>query len=496
MSNASVLSTLMRQGERLIAAHASAASFPLVFWQKIGESRDAFDNRCVAVVAKYAGRVILAVQSGRRETPPPVGITPVELPPKCFTVLHRRSVTRYRYLDGGRASGKSTSAATVLVLDALTRRIRVLCCREIQKSIRESVYRLISDRIDALGLTRYFEVREHSITCLHTGAEFLFEGLYANVTKIKSLEGLTHVWVEQAESVSQRSLEVLVPTVRAPLSEIWFTSNPDDPLATVETYRDRTDALYAHTTFEDNPWFPEVLRPEMMYLQSVDDDAYRHVWLGAHRVASDAQIFRGKYAIEDFAAQAGWDGPYFGADWGFSKDPTTLVKVWIFHRTLYVEYEAYGIGVDIDKTPALFDQVPDARRHTIRADSARPETISYLRRNGYSSIDPVEKWTGSVEDGIAHLRQYERIVVHPRCIHAADEMRLYSYKTDRLTGDVLPDVIDKHNHIIDALRYALAPLIKACGPEALLAYYATQIKTPAPIVDRHGAVITSLSGVS
>ena len=160
---------------------------------------------------------------------------------------------------------------------------------------------------------------------------------------------------------------------------------------------------------------------------------------------------------------AGWDGPYFGADWGFSQDPTTLVKLWIGERKLYVEHEAYGVGVDIDRTPEFFDRVPGAREATIRGDSARPETISYLRRNGYPGIESVTKWKGSVEDGVAALRGFEQIVIHPRCRHTEEEARLWAYKIDRLTGDVMPDLVDRHNHIWDAVRYALEPVIRSSG---------------------------------
>lgn len=146
------------------------------------------------------------------------------------------------------------------------------------------------------------------------------------------------------------------------------------------------------------------------------------------------------------------------------------MRCWIHHQTLFVDYQAYGVAVDIDRTPALFDAVPGARSHTIRADSARPETISFMRRHGYDNMVGVTKWSGSVEDGIAHLRSYEKIVIHRRCEHTAMEMRLYSFKVDRLSGDVLPQAIDANNHCIDALRYALEPLVTAPGA-GLLAFY-------------------------
>jgi hypothetical protein len=172
--------------------------------------------------------------------------------------------------------------------------------------------------------------------------------------------------------------------------------------------------------------------------------------------------------------QPAWTGPYHGADWGFSNDPTTLVRCWIHDRKLWIEYECYEIGVDIDKLATLFDTIPGARNYVIRGDSARPETVSYMQQHGYPQMESVEKWSGSVEDGIAHLRQYEQIIIHPRCTHALEEARLYSYRVDRLSGDVLPDVVDRHNHIWDAVRYALAPLIRQ-GDTGFLTYLTQQV---------------------
>jgi phage terminase large subunit len=119
----------------------------------------------------------------------------------------------------------------------------------------------------------------------------------------------------------------------------------------------------------------------------------------------------------------------------------------------------FGVRVDIDQTPKLFDRVPDARRHMIRADGSRPETISALARAGFS-ITAAPKWHGSVEDGVAHLRSYERIVIHDRCREIQEEARLWRHKTDELTGVVMPQLVDGHDHGWDAVRYALAPKIK------------------------------------
>lgn len=395
----------------------------------------------------------------------------VQFPP-AFQPLFRPA--RYKVFYGGRGSAKSWAYARALLLRAYREPIRVLCAREIQASIAESVHHLLAEQIGEIGLAPWFTVRDSYIVS-HTGAEFIFKGLRHNVTEIKSMEGIDVVWVEEAEKVSDPSWQTLIPTIRKPGSEIWVSFNPADeadPTYKRFVLKPPPEAVVVKVSWRDNPWFPDELRREKDYLQRVDPDAYAHVWEGECKISSAAQVLNGKWVVEAFdpvVAKPGeklpdgvkpWDGPYYGADWGFAQDPTTLVRCWINGRTLHVEHEAYAVGVDIDATPEMFDRVPGAREHTVRADSARPETISYMQRHGYPRMTAVPKWSGSVEDGIAHLRQYERIVIHPRCKYAAQEARLYSYKVDRLTGDILADVVDANNHIWDAVRYALNPLIQ------------------------------------
>ncbi|NNI26662.1 PBSX family phage terminase large subunit, partial [Pasteurella multocida] len=194
----------------------------------------------------------------------------------------------------------------------------------------------------------------------------------------------------------------------------------------------------------------------------LDDATYRWIWEGAYLEASEAQIFNGKYEELEFKPNQDFNGPYFGLDFGFAKDPTAAVKCWVFDNNLYIEHEAGKTGLELDHTAGfLKERVPDIEKYILRADSARPESISYLKRNGVPRIEGVKKWSGSVEDGIEHIKSYRKIYIHPRCKETLREFRLYSYKTDRLTGDVLPTVLDEHNHYIDAIRYALNPLIQS-----------------------------------
>ena len=380
---------------------------------------------------------------------------------------------RYKVAYGGRGSAKSWTVADALIALAFTSRKRILCAREFQRSIKDSVHFLLADQIDRLGLTSAFKITEHELSCSATGSQFIFAGLHHHVESLKSLEAIDVCWVEEAEVVSEASWAKLTPTIRKPGSEIWVTFNPDqesDP-----TYRrfvpgqpgyDPARTKSVQVSWRDNPCLPDVLKAELEHLRRTDPDAYAHIWEGGCWMRSDSQVFNGKWIIEDFTpvfgnrdAAKNWDGPYYGADWGFATDPTAMGRMWVHDQTLYFEYEAYAVGCDIVDTPALFDKVPDARRYVIRADNARPETINHLKRSGFR-IEPCIKWTGCVEDGIAFMRSFKKIVIHPRCRHTAEEFRLYSYKTDKLTGDVLPDIKPGHDHCIDFARYGLGPLIR------------------------------------
>lgn len=370
---------------------------------------------------------------------------------------------RYRAAFGGRGSGKSHAFAQALVLQAAQKPLRILCAREIQRSIKDSVKRLLDDKIAASGLSGFYQSTDTEIRGAN-GSLFVFAGLRTNPDSIKSLEGLDRAWIEEAATVSQNSLNILIPTLRKPGSEIWMTWNPRLPNDPVETLLRGSEtppnAIVKRVNWDDNPWFPDVLRDEMLWDRRRDPDKYAHIWLGEHQKNSEARVFK-NWRVEAFDTPA--DARfYFGADWGFSVDPTTLVRCWINGRTLYIDREAYKVGCEIDNTPALFRTVPGSDKWPIRADSARPETISYMQRNGFPQVVAANKGQGSVEDGIEFLKSYD-IVVHPDCKHTIDELTLYSYKVDKLTGEVLPVLEDKENHVIDAIRYAIELLRK---PEA------------------------------
>jgi len=338
----------------------------------------------------------------------------------------------------------------------------VLCAREYQSSIRDSVHHLLASQIVDMDMEAEYTVGQ-SIIRGANGTEFIFKGLRRNVTEVKSTEAVDICWVEEAEAVSDQSWQVLIPTIRKPGSEIWVSFNPaleTDPTYQRFVVQPPERSIVRKVTYRDiGNLLPDVLRHEAEELERRDPEAYAHVWGGAPWQRSDAQVFAGKFKVDDFRPADTWDGPYFGADWGFSQDPTVLIRCWTYDGNLYIDHETAGIGWDMDEIARRFGAVPDSTDYVIRADSARPETIHEIKRRGFR-IQAAPKWSGSVEDGIAHIRSYRDVVIHPRCKRTIEEFRMYSYEIDKQTGDPLPKVRDAHNHTIDALRYALAPLIR------------------------------------
>lgn len=383
----------------------------------------------------------------------------IELPRKAQELF---KPSRYKIIHGGRGSGKSWSVARVLILIARERKCTILCVREIQGSIKESVYQLLSDQIKAFGMENEFTLLSDRIVCRLTGSLFWFEGLYRNDNGIRSKEGVDICWIEEGDSISKESWGFLVPTIRKPKSEIWVTFNPQEA----------TDLIYAEFVlnthpnahvnkwnFDDNPWFKDSpLLDEMIHMRKVDPKNARHVWDGFPRDRSVAAVFPDRWRVEAFEPNY-TAGPYQGADWGFSVDPTVILQCGIARNKLYVRYESYATGCPIEQLDVLFGTIPDARRYHISADNARPELIRHLADKRWN-IGACLKGPGSVEDGLDFLRSFDEIIIHPDCKHTIDEFNLYRYKVDKRSGLTMPELVDRDNHCIDALRYAVERLMR------------------------------------
>ncbi len=407
----------------------------------------------------------------------------VKLPGAFLPLIETRA--RFKAYYSGRGCAKSTSFAIAAILLATQRPLRILCAREVQKTIKESVKYDLEKAIGWLGFNDIFLVTANTIAC-NNGSYFMFEGMQAvTATKLQSLSDVDIVWVEEAQSISARSLRTLIPTIRKDGSEIWFSWNPysqrdpvdnmfrsssiaDDPVpdevtASGVSLKELYDkwAVVQRVTRKDNPMFPAVSKADMERDRQRDPDLYRHVWEGEYSYRSDAAVFKnwkiGTMEVPDTAR------PYYGADWGFSVDPTVLVRCYVLPdlRILYVDAEVGGVGIDIDKTPAFFDGLAEGpddplhpRKWPIMADSSHPQTISYMQQHGYPQIERAAKGPGSILEGVEFIKTFD-VVINPNCKRVIDEFTYYSYERDKQTEEVLPKFEDDHNHTIDAVRYAV-----------------------------------------
>ena len=382
---------------------------------------------------------------------------------------------RYKIAYGGRGSSKSWTIARILLLQAMDKPMRILCTREIQDSIKDSVHKLLKDQIDMLELQGY--TVQNDVIRHVSGSEFLFKGLYSNLSKIKSFEAVDVCWIEEAESISAASWEILDPTIRKPGSEILISFNPryeDDIIYKTFIVDPPENALVIKVNWQDNKYFPKELEVQKNHMARTDPDLYLHIWEGELKKNTAEQIFHSKWIIEDFESNPRIEHYHFGADWGFANDPNTVNRVYVAahdrygSNCLFIEYEANDrpydqderiTSSDLDDLPGLWDEVPQIRDYDVIADSARPETISHMCKKGFSVVGAI-KGPGSIEDGITFIRSFDKVVIHPRCTNTIWEFKKYKYKVDSKSGQITNKIIDKFNHHIDAIRYALEPLMK------------------------------------
>lgn len=374
---------------------------------------------------------------------------------------------RYKVAYGGRGAAKSWGFARALLIQGARRQLRILCARETQKSIADSVHQLLEDQIAELGLAGYYNVLKSSIVGI-TGTEFIFAGLKHNVNNIKSVEACDIVWVEEAQAVSKGSWEVLIPTIRKAGSEIWISFNPD--LDTDDTYRrfvvnPPPGAKVVKINWRDNPWFPDVLRAEMEHLRETDPDAYNHVWEGCcismlegaiyatelRQVDKDSRIGRVPYDATK-PVQTFWDLGY--------GDSTAI---W-FVQAFPFEYRL------ID----YLDGSQQPLQHYLRALQARPYVYGthYLPHDAQAkslgtgrSIEEQMRAAGlkvqivpklSIVDGIAAARSIfgQCWFDGEKCADGIQALRHYRYgEIEKLGVKTREPLHDWASHPADAFRY-------------------------------------------
>lgn len=380
------------------------------------------------------------------------------------------------WLKGGRGSTKSSFVAIQIILGIMVDPdANALALRKVDNTVRTSVFTTLQWAIHILGVRSYFKWTQSpaEITYIPTGQKIIMKGLddKQKLKSIKVVKGyFKFLWFEEASEFfgmeEIRSVEQSVLRGGERYIEFITYNPPNDPdnWVNIESKLEYPNRHVHHSTYLDVPveWLGAPFIEKAERLKITDNPAYLHEYMGQSLGRSDQAVMNGKWEIgvpEDFSSL--WHGPYDGADWGFSTDPTVRVRCYVSpdRRRLYIQAEAFGYKIENNDIGKLFDNLPNAKRINCIADCSRPETISHVKSEGYR-IEPCEKWSGSVEDGIAHLRGYEIIMVDPSCVQTIDEMVNYKHKVDKLTNKILADIIDKYNHCIDAIRYALGPLIQ------------------------------------
>ncbi len=364
--------------------------------------------------------------------------------------------------EGGRGGAKSQALACIGVAESFIDDGVILCCREIQKSIADSLYATIVSCIYKYKLESYFKILQTEITNLVTGARFIFAGLKTNITSIKSIDKLRVVLTDEAENISQTSWDYLRPTPRYGRVRFYIVFNPRfEQDATWQEFVVKKDERTLHITinFNDNPFFPESLERQRQRDLRGDAGRYRWIWEGKFLTISDAAILAKKLSILRFEVDDSYGLPYIGVDWGFSVDPTAAIEAYTKDDCLYIRNACAKVGLELDDTANyLKNHIPNIEKYTSRADNARPETISKVKKE-IPLIKACTKWKGSVEDGVAFLQSFKAIYVHPDAECCFSELSAYNYKRDA-NGDPTAIIEDSNNHYADALRYAIEPLLR------------------------------------
>jgi phage terminase large subunit len=392
-------------------------------------------------------------------------VSKVEFPEKLSILF---DPARYKVLYGGRGGAKSWGIARALLIIAAMQPTRILCAREFQTSIKDSVHKLLSDQIYAMELDAHFEITQNSIRGKN-GSEFAFVGLKNNIANVKSYEGVDICWVEEADTTSKLSWSVLIPTIRKEKSEIWVSFNPE--LETDETYQrfvanPPSDCLIAKVNWQDNPWFPETLRLEKDALFVRDRESYNTVWEGMCRQTVDGAIFAKEMQ------QAEFDGritrvPYdatkpvlaiFDIGWSdatavwflqFVGMETRLIRYYETNQTtmsdILAKMQTFGYVYDTLYLPH------DAQNKTLAANGRSIEDI--VRTAGFNVriIDRVP-----IADSINAARTIFSKCYFDRenCYEGLQCLRHYRYDTDPETGAFSRKPLhDNFSHGADAFRY-------------------------------------------
>jgi len=384
---------------------------------------------------------------------------------------------RYKILYGGRASGKSLAIAYFLLTQAMKRKCKILCTREYQSSIKDSTYAVFKALIDMHNLYDYFTVKHDSIVGAN-GSEFIFKGLARDIYSIKSMYDLDYCFVEEAENIDKNTWNVLIPTMREDGSEILIAFNPKDKQSeTYQRFVDNTpkNSIKIKINYNDiTNFLSQTILDEIEELRVNNYALYEHIYLGEPLDMTEDVIFKGCFKVENVNIEYNrgkWikDKEFltveYGMDFGFSVDPAAMVECFMLDKnTIYIAREIYEHKLlPSDYKKKIEKHISEYK--TWHCDNSRPDTIAELNKLGVKCIS-ADKGKGSVESGIQWL-QSKQIIINPSCTNTIYEFYNYRYKTDKKTGNITTDIIDKDNHAIDAIRYAFFKQINATKRKTL-----------------------------
>lgn len=356
---------------------------------------------------------------------------------------------------GGRYSLKSHTVARYLLVRARQQKTRVGCFREFQNSIAESSHQLLADLIRLYELHE-FEVTNNAIVNKINGSDFIFKGLWNNEQSIKSIEGIDIAWVEEAQTISTNSIEVLTPTVRKPGSQIIYTYNrllEDDPVHVRLVVEGRPNTLVINANYDiaiKYGMIPDVILAEIEDDKEKRPGLYKHKWLGEPN-STELRIYKDWAIIEDIPHEARLER--FGVDFGYSNDPTAIIAVYYYNGGYILDEITYQKGL-LNKPIA--DILLNQQRALVIADAAEPKSIDEVRMHGITIL-PCQKGAGSVNRGIGWVQQ-QKISVTKRSENTIKEYRGYLWLTDKKDGKILNDPQEHNNHAMDAIRYAIASI--------------------------------------
>ena len=357
---------------------------------------------------------------------------------------------------GGRYSLKSHTVARVLLIRARQKKTRIGCFREFQNSISESSHQLLSDLIKQYGLND-FVVTDKAIVNRITGSDFLFKGLWNNEQSIKSIEGIDIAWVEEAQTISKESLEVLTPTVRKPGSQIIYTYNrfaEDDPIHTRLVLEGRPNTLIINVNYDvaiKHGLLPKVIFDEIEDDKKNRPSLYKHKWLGEPST-SERKIYKDWLIVDELSHHARLER--YGLDFGYSNDPSSLVAIYKYDGGYVLDEICYQKGLS---NKQIADIIKNQEQMLVIADSAEPKSIDEIYSYGVN-IKGAEKGKDSVNNGI-QIVQDQRISVTKRSVNIIREYKNYLWETDK-DGKILNVPEHTFSHSMDAIRYALSSILK------------------------------------